>query len=122
MNKYALQAVQKDLPQIVPDAQLHCFESAESALAFAEVHGCDVLLTEIELWNDPHGGVRLAERIKELSPRVHIIFVTVCTEKEVASELSGLRIDGFLPKPWPSEALASVFRNLPYPVKPRTIM
>ena len=112
MNIHALQVMQLELPQVVPDAELHCFNRADSALAFPKAHGCDVLLTEIEFWNDPHGGIRLAERIKEINPRVHIIFVTVYSESEVARELSGLQIGGFLPKPWGREALAATFGNL----------
>ena len=85
--------MQKELPQIVPGADLHYFDHPDPALAFAEFHGCDVLLTEIELWNDPHGGVWLAERIKEINPRARIIFVTVCNESEVARAATDFRID-----------------------------
>lgn len=112
MNRYALQAMQKELPQIVPGADLHCFDRPDPALAFAEARGCDVLLTEIEFWNDPHGGVRLARAMKEINPRFNIIFVTVYSESEIARELSGLPVSGFFPKPWATEKLAAAFQNL----------
>ena len=109
-NKYALNEMQKDISQIVPNAQLHCFEHPELALAFAKAEGCDVLMTEVELWTEKLGGIRLAKAIQELDPQVNIIFVTVCDEYEVTAELSGLRVRGFITKPWKTGELAAAFR------------
>ncbi len=111
-NKFALDAMRDELHQIVPDAELHSFEHPDHALAFAEAQGCDVLLTEIELWKERHGGIRLAKRMKEICPGTSIIFVTVCSENEVAGKLPGLPVSGFLPKLWKSEELAVTFQNL----------
>ena len=111
-NKFALDAMRDELHQIVPEAELHCFELPDSALAFAEAQGCDVLLTEIELWADRLGGIRLAKAMCEINPGVRIIFVTVCSENEVAGELSGLPVSGFLTKLWDSSQLAEMLSNL----------
>ena len=111
-SRYAQEEIKEQIPQIVPDAELHCFDRPDPALAFAEAEGCDVLLTEIELWTEPLGGIRLAKTMKEINPRVQIVFVTVWDEQEVARELPGLQIDGYLPKPWAHEALAAVCENL----------
>lgn len=119
-NKYALDEMQRDISQIAPTAELHCFRTPEPALEFAHAHGCDVLLTEVELWTDQLGGIELAKAIREINPQVNIIFVTVCNECEVSRDLSELCVSGLLPKPWEPEKLAAVFRNLLYPVKPRT--
>lgn len=119
-NKYALDEMQKDISQIAPTAELHCFRTPESALAFAKAQGCDVLLTEVEFLSERFGGIKLAKAIQELNPQVNIIFVSVCSEREASRELSGLCISGLLPKPWEPEKLAAVFRNLLYPVKSRT--
>ena len=64
-NKYALDEMQKDISQIAPTAELHCFRTPEPALEFAHAHGCDVLLTEVELWTDQLGGIELAKAMKE---------------------------------------------------------
>ena len=111
-NRYAREEIQEQIPQIVPEAELHCFGDPDQALAFAEAEGCDVLLTEIELWSERLGGIRLAKVIQKINPRVSIIFVTVCSKHEVARELSGLPVSGFLPKPWKPEELAAAFQNL----------
>ncbi len=111
-NKFALNEMQRDISQIVPNAELHSFQSPEPALAFAEAHGCDVLMTEVEFWSDQFGGIRLAKAIQELAPKVKIIFVTVWCEYEVEQELSELRVSGLIPKPWKAEQLAAAFQNL----------
>ena len=94
----------------------------DQALAFAEAEGCDVVLTEIELWTERLGGIRLAKAVKEINPRVSIIFVTVCGEWEVAHEISDHQISVVLPKLWRSESLAAVFQNLRDPAKSYTTM
>ena len=108
--------MQEQIAKIVPQAELHCFHSPEPALAFAEIHGCDVLLTEAEFLAGRLDGLRLAKAIREINPQVNIIFVTVCNECEVSRELSELCVSGLLPKPWEPEKLTAVFRNLLYPV------
>lgn len=112
MNKYVLQAMQEALARLVPDAQLHSFLSIDLALAFAKAHGCDVLLTEIELWRETLGGIRLAKAVQELYPQADVLFVTVFDAREVEREISALRVSGFLPKPWSPEELEAAFQNL----------
>ena len=119
-NIYAQKIMQEQIPIIVPQAELHCFNRPEPALAFAEIHGCDVLLTEAEFLGERLDGFRLAKAIREINPQVNIIFVTVCNECEVSRELSELCVNGFIPKPWEPEKLAAAFRSLPYPVNTRT--
>ena len=111
-NKFALNEMRKDISRIVPNAELHSFQSPEPSLAFVKAHGCDVLLTEVEFLTDQLGGIELAKTIQELSPKVKIIFVTVCYEYEVEQELSELQISDLIPKPWDTEQLAAAFQNL----------
>ena len=115
-NKFALDAMRDEFSRIVPEAELHCFELPDCALTFAEAQGCDVLLTEIELWSEPFGGIRLAKAVRKLNPRVNIIFVTVCSENEVTCEMNDLRVSGFVTKPWTPEKLAAAFQDLRCPL------
>lgn len=110
-NKFALNEMRKDISQIVPNAELHSFQSPEPALAFAEAHGCDVLMTEVEFWSDQFGGIELAKAIQKLNPQVNIIFVTVWNKYEFSRELSGLQISGLISKPWKVEKLANMFKT-----------
>ena len=120
MNKYARYAMEKDIKELVPNAELHCFNAPDPALAFAKAHGCDVLITEIDLWLEELAGFRLAKAIQELNPQVNIIFVTVSDEyetaRELSRELSELNVSGLIPKPWNINELAAVFGNLSLPL------
>ena len=109
-NIYAQKTMQEQIPKIVPQAELHCFNRPELALAYAKAEGCDVLMTEVELLTEKLGGIRLAKAMQELNPQVNIIFVTVCDEYEVTAELSELRVRGFITKPWKTDELAATFR------------
>ena len=109
-----LSGLEQNVRLAAPGADIHGFTNSKDALSYAEGHGCDVLLTEIELYN--HGGIRLAEQIKALFPRANIIFVTVCSEKEHAEEVLRLRPSGYLTKPATREQIAEELRALRYPV------
>ena len=111
-NKYVLSEMRKDILQIVPNAELHSFKGVEPALSFAEAQGCDVLMTELELWTEKRGGIRLVKAIQKLDPQVNIIIVTICDEYEISSELPELRISGYFTKPWNTKELSTVLQNL----------
>ena len=109
-----LRGLKENVGLAVPGADIHGFANGRDALSYAAAHGCALLLTEIELYN--HGGMHPAEQIKALFPRVKIIFVTVCSEKEHAKEVLRLRPSGYLTKPATREQIAEELRNLRYPV------
>ncbi len=100
--------------QIYPEATIEAFTAATDALSYARCYGCDVLICEIELYN--HGGITLAEHIREVNPCVNIIFVTVCSEQEHAKEVMKLRPSGYLTKPIIESQLAAELQQLRYPV------
>ena len=100
--------------QVYPDATILTFTAAKDALSYARSYGCDILLCEIELYN--HGGITLAEQIREINPCVNIIFVTVCSEQEFAKEVLNLRPSGYLTKPIIESQLIAELQQLRYPV------
>ena len=99
---------------IMPDAEICSCKSPKAALERAAAEGCDVLLTEIEFGERQYTGIDLAEEIKKMNPRVNIIFVTACPEKENAYRLFELRISGYLTKPYQVQELEEEFQNLRY--------
>lgn len=100
--------------RILPRATIEAFTTAKDTLNYAQKHGCDVLLCEIELYN--HGGISLAEAVRKINPCVNIIFVTVCSEQEHAKEIFKLRPSGYLTKPVSEVQLAEELLQLRYPV------
>lgn len=109
-----VKGLQDSVKQIYPDATTLAFTSAKDALSYAETYGCDVLLCEIELYN--HGGLTLAEQIRNINPRVNIIFVTVCSKQEHADKILELRPSGYLMKPIIDSQLVAELQQLRYPV------
>ena len=61
-------------------------------------------------------GLHLAEKIKEMNPKVNIIFVTVCSESEHAKEVLRLRPSGYLTKEATDEQVLYELKNLRYAV------
>jgi DNA-binding NarL/FixJ family response regulator len=109
-----LQSLQENATRAFPRANVQTFLGADAAWECAENRGCDVLLCEI---NPPRlDGIFLAEKIKNLNPRVNIIFVTVCSENEYAREVMRLRPSGYLTKEATNIQLLYELQNLRYPV------
>ncbi len=109
-----LQSLKENATIAFPHAVVKAFAAAESALQYAEEHGCDVLLCEI---NPPRlEGLFLAEKIKKVNPKVNIIFVTVCSESEHAKAVMRLKPSGYLTKEATNAQILEELQNLRYPV------
>ena len=107
-----LSGLMNNVRQLVPDASVAAFANADEALGFAKEKGCDILISEIEL--NGTDGLTLAKEIKKLNPKVNIIFLTVCDEKEYAREVLMLKPSGYLVKPAKKEQLALELSGLRY--------
>jgi YesN/AraC family two-component response regulator len=107
-----LRGTKQSVEQILPDASIAAFANADEALGFAKENGCDVLISEIELCGVD--GLTLAKRVKNINPKVNIIFLTVCDEKEYAKEVFQIKPSGYLLKPAKREQLEKELKNLRY--------
>ena len=107
-----LKGIKQSVEQILPNARIAAFTNADDALGFAQEKGCDVLISEIELCGVD--GLTLAKRVKHVNPRVNIIFLTVCDEREHAKEVFQIRPSGYLLKPAGKEQLELELNNLRY--------
>lgn len=109
-----LQSLKENAEKAYPSADIQTFLSAGPALDYTVKHGCDVLLCEI---NPPRlEGLFLAEKVKELNPKVNIIFVTVCSESEHAKAVMRLKSSGYLTKEATNAQILEELQNLRYPV------
>lgn len=109
-----LRGLSQSIRQLLPDASISTFGRAEEAFGFAKENGCDVLISEIELVGA--NGLTLAKMMKKLNPKVNIIFLTVCDEREHAKEVFEIRPSGYLVKPANQEQLELELNNLRYNV------
>ena len=107
-----LKGVKQSVEQILPSARIVAFTNADDALGFAKDNGCDVLISEIELCGID--GLTLAKRVKKINPKVNIIFLTVCDEKEHAKEVFKIKPSGYILKPAKMEQLELELNNLRY--------
>ena len=107
-----LQGLLKSIQQLLPEAVIGAFKGADEALGFAKENGCDVLISEIELGGV--NGLTLAKKMKKLNPKVNIIFLTVCDEREHAKEVFKIKPSGYLVKPAKKEQLELELNNLRY--------
>lgn len=107
-----LKGIKRSVEQILPSASIVAFENADDALVFVNENGCDVLISEIELCGVD--GISLAKQVKKMNPKVNIIFLTVCDEKEHAKEVLRIKPSGYLLKPAKKEQLELELNNLRY--------
>ena len=56
----------------------------------------------------------LAKKVKKLNPKVNIIFLTVCDEKDYAKEVFRIKPSGYLLKPAKREQLEAELKSLRY--------
>ena len=110
----SLLVMKKDVKKHLPDSDIYVCRNADSAILLAEKHGCAVLITEIDFGRDKGEGILLAEKIKELNPRVNIIFATAAPEREYTSRILKIRCSGFLNKPYTTKELRTELENLRY--------
>ena len=109
-----LQSLKENAKNVFPDADTQTFLVEQEAFDYAKKSGCDVLLCEI---NPPRlEGLFLAEKIKDINPKVNIIFVTVCSENEHAKAVLKLKPSGYLTKEATNAQILDELRNLRYPV------
>ena len=107
-----LKGLSENIKSFLPDANINTFNSSYKAYDFVKANGCDVLISEIEMWGID--GITLANKIKSINPEVNIIFHTVCDEKEHAREVFKIKPSGYLVKPASAEQLEGELKNLRY--------
>ena len=107
-----LRGLSHTIRELVPDADVAVFENGNGALGYVRENGCDILISEIELCGI--SGLTLAQEIKQMNPRVNIIFLTVCDEREHAREVLRIKPSGYLVKPVEQGQLEAELKNLRY--------
>ena len=100
--------------EALPDAAITGFENAIDALAYAAAHSVRIAFLDIEL-DERMNGVELAKRLKELHPRVNIIFLT--SFGEYAQDAHDLYSSAYVRKPITAEKIREALDNLRFPVR-----
>lgn len=115
-ERIALQLLISSIHEAVPEAQVLGFNSGEEVLAFGSENPYEVAFLDIDMSN--MDGIALAKRLKQLNPRINIIFVTA--HKKYAMEALSLHSSGYVMKPATKEKIQHELENLRHPVPMRT--
>lgn len=98
-----------------PEAEVVAFSRGSKLLAYVEDHPCDVAFLDIQM--PGMKGVELARYLKEINPKINIIFVTAYSHYK--GDAMDLRASGYLEKPVSTEKVREELDNLRYQVTPR---
>ena len=101
------------LSRELPNAQVWGFSGAEEALTYARLNHVAVAFLDIELYGED--GMRLAEALIELQPRINIIFLTSHTE--YMANAFELHCSGYVMKPLTPEKIHKEIEHLRFPIR-----
>lgn len=109
----ALNVLMGAVREVVPDASVHGFRNPLKALEFMEETKCEIAFLDIQMRE--MSGIVLARKLKEIYPKVNIIFVTGYSQ--YAQEAFALRASGYVYKPVTDKKIINEMENLRNPVK-----
>ena len=115
-DRAKLRQMRRETRELVPGARIILCRDPGKAVELAEEHGCDVLITGIDIGESGREGISLAEKIKQRNPCVNIIFITVRSMQDCANDFVRLRASGYIRKPYEARELAEEFANLRYAI------
>ena len=91
----ALQMLEMCVKKARPEAEVWSFDDQDALLEDAEDSGCDVAFLDIHMRG--MNGVEVAKRLKEINPRMNIIFVTGFSEYK--GDAMDMKASGYIMKP-----------------------
>ena len=111
-NELALKLLTNSITEAQPSAQVFAFSKPSELLVFAKSNHCDIAFLDIKMWG--MNGLTLAKELKDLNPKINIIFVTAYSK--YSTEAFGLYPSGYILKPVTKEAVEQEIENLRYPI------
>ena len=112
-EKSALNVLVKAINEAVPLATVHGFRSPMEALEFMKQTKCEVAFLDIQMRE--MNGIVLAKKLKEIYPKVNIVFVTGYSQ--YATDAFSLHASGYVYKPVTADKIINEMENLRNPVK-----
>lgn len=102
--------------EAVPDADIFDFAKPSELLAFAGENTCDIAFLDIHMRG--MNGVELAKKLKDLNPKLNIIFVTGFDQ--YTGEAMALHASGYIMKPVTKEKVELELSELRHPITPKS--
>ena len=101
------------IKEAVPSATVHGFRNPLEALEFMKETKCEVAYLDIQMRE--MSGLVLARKLKEIYPKVNIVFVTGYSQ--YANEAFALHASGYVYKPVTADKIVVEMENLRVPVR-----
>lgn len=109
----ALDMLVESIQQAIDDVEVFSFSTPSKLLAFDEIDTCDIAFLDIQMRG--MSGIELAKRLKDLCPKLNIIFVT--GYDEYALEAMKQHVSGYITKPVTAEKIKEEIKDLRYPIR-----
>ena len=109
----ALNVLVGSIKETVPTAKVHGFRNPLDALECMKETKCEVAFLDIEMRG--MNGIVLARKLKEIHPKVNIVFVTGYSQ--YANEAFDLHASGYVYKPVTANKVVNEMENLRNPIK-----
>ena len=110
-----LQMLEMAVREARPDADITAFSKQTDLLSEARENGCDIAFLDIHMRG--MNGVELAKKLKEVNPKMNIIFVTGFSE--YTGDAMRLHASGYIMKPVTAEDIAKELDDLRFPIVPK---
>ena len=111
-ERLALQLLTDTVQNVLPAAEIFPFRKPAEALAWARENVCEIAFLDIQMRS--MSGLELARRLREILPKVNIIFVTGFSE--YAGDAMRLHASGYIEKPVTEKKVQRELDELRYPV------
>lgn len=108
----ALELLQDAIEKACASAEIRAFEDANEAIESAKEECPDVVFSDIEMYG--MNGIVMAKKLKSISPRINIIFVTGYSS--YTRDAIRLHASGYITKPVTVKKVREELDNLLYPV------
>lgn len=94
-EELALCDTEKIIKMALPNSNIYIFQNVDQALEYILDHSIDIVFLDIEM--PKMNGIILAKKLKEIRPKVHIIFMS--GHEKYAIDAFAIHVSGFLMKP-----------------------
>lgn len=98
-----------------PEAEVVAFSRGSKLLAYVEDHPCDVAFLDIQM--PGMKGVELARYLKDINPKLNIIFVTSFSDYK--ADAMDVRASGYIEKPVSAKKIRTELDDLRYEIQPK---
>ena len=111
----ALKMLEQAVKTAKPDAEITAFRKQAELIAEAERNGCDVAFLDIHMRGMT--GVEVAKRLKEINPKMNIIFVTGFSDYK--GDAMDMKASGYIMKPVTADEVKAELDDLRFPIVPK---